>query len=172
MLCGVCHSHQLITNKAQNRQVNCCILWATLQLCKTKKTLQTNSSNHNGCHLLALLKMPAANKSLVRKMMMEGSIQMDLWWKHNSRQNNAPKLRGTIIIIINVIHFVLFWKHDKDNELWIFWTVLRIVRHKSNYSWLEGKNVTVSYICIADTFCFFIIGFELHSEMFYYNEFV
>lgn len=52
--------------------------------------------------------MPAADKILIRKMMMEGSIQMDSWWKHNSRHNNGPKLRGTISIIFNVIHFVLF----------------------------------------------------------------
>lgn len=32
---------------------------------------------------------------------------------------------------------------------------LRIVRHKSNNSWMEGKHVTVSQICIADTFCFY-----------------
>lgn len=70
-----------------------------------------------------------------------------------ARKNNGPKLRGTISIIINVIHFVLFWKHDKDYELWIFWTVLRIVRHKSKQGWAAGKSVTVGYICIADTFC-------------------
>lgn len=33
MLCGVYRSHQLITNKGQNREGNCCILWAALQLC-------------------------------------------------------------------------------------------------------------------------------------------
>lgn len=85
------------------------------------------------------------------------------WWRGvfrwtcggntTAHKNNGPKLRGTISIIINVIHFVLFWKHDKDDELWIFWTVLRIVRHKSKRGWAAGKSATVGYICIADTFC-------------------
>lgn len=92
---------------------------------------------------------------IVRKRMMERRVQMDSWWRHGGRKNNAPKLRGTISIIISVIHFVLFWKHDKGDELWVFRTVWKILRHKSKHSWMEGKRVTVSYICITDTFCFY-----------------
>lgn len=33
MLCSIYRSHQLITNKAQDRQGNSCILWEGLQLC-------------------------------------------------------------------------------------------------------------------------------------------
>lgn len=147
-LCSMYCSHQLITNKAQNTKVNCCKLWAVLQLCNHPGQQKSLSKQ------IAAIRMDAISWHCF-KCQQQTRHSLGIWWwrrvfKWTSGWNTTAEKTMDLNWKGQLASFPLaFTLFCFENMTWTM-----------NYEfskpfWEQKQNVTVSLICIVGAFCFF-----------------
>ena len=158
MLCAVYRSHQLITNTAQNRQGNCCTLWPALQRRNHPGQQKKKKKKKDPSEQIAAIRVDAISWHCF-KCQQQTRYSLGRWWWRGvfrwTRGGNTtadttmgPNWEGRLASFSMSFTLFCFENMTRDDELWIFWTILKIIRHTSSH-------VTVSWICIADTFGFY-----------------
>lgn len=146
MLCAVYRSHQLITNKAQNRQGNCCTLWPALQL---RNHPGQQKKKKDPSEQIAAIRMDAISWHCF-KCQQQTRYSLGRWWWRGvfrwTRGGNTtadttmgPNWEGRLASFSMSFTLFCFENMTRVDELWIFWTILKIIRHTSSHVEREGE---------------------------------